>query len=151
MPAVTAPKRFKVSVFVHGDSKLYNPDPIEFAKNSVYVAYQNATQPTGSGGKSAIVEYDSSGKVVGQIAVKGRCDGMRWDPYSNLMWLTVNEDANSSMLTWDPISRNITHYDFSSAKHGGGYDDLAFEGNQAFIAASNPKLDPKGINKARRS
>jgi hypothetical protein len=146
MPSVTAPKRFKVSVFARGDSKHYNPDPIVFEKNSLYVAYQNATQPTGSGGKSTIVEYDSAGKTVGQIEVKGRCDGMRWDPYSNLMWLTVNEDANSSMFTWDPSSGNITHYKFSSASHGGGYDDLAFAGNQAFIAASNPKLNTKGIN-----
>ncbi len=147
MPAVTAPKRFKVSVFVHGDSTRYNPDPVVFDKDKLYVAYQNATQPTGTGGKSTIVEYNSRGKAVGQIGLKGRCDGMRWNPNSNLMWLTVNEDANSSMFTWDPKSRKITHYDFSSAKHGGGYDDLAFKGDQAFIAASNPKLNAKGINK----
>ncbi len=146
MPTVTAPKHFKVSVFVRGDPKHYNPDPVEFEKDSLYVAYQNATQPTGTGGKSTIVEYNSSGKSVGQIELKGRCDGMRWNPYTNLMWLTVNEDANSSMFAWDPTSGKITHYEFSSAKHGGGYDDLAFDGNMAFIAASNPKLNGKGIN-----
>jgi|SRR5580692_457667 hypothetical protein len=146
MPTVTAPKQFTVSVFVRGDSKHYNSDPVEFAKDSLYVAYQNATQPTGTGGKSTIVQYDSGGKAVGQIELKGRCDGMRWDSYTNLMWLTVNEDANSSMFTWDPSSGKVTHYDFSSAKHGGGYDDLAFEGHQAFVAASNPKLNAKGIN-----
>lgn len=35
------------------------------------------------------------------------------------------------MFTWDPALGNIAQYDFSSAKHGGGYDDLAFEGNKA--------------------
>jgi hypothetical protein len=147
MPAVTAPKRFKVRIFVRGDSKRYNPDPVVVEKNSVYVAYQNATQPTGTGGKSTIDEYDGGGRVIHQIELKGRCDGMRWDPNSNRMWLTVNEDANSSMFTWDPRAGEIRHYDFSSAKHGGGYDDLAFAGNKAFIAASNPTLDAKGINK----
>ncbi|MFY9632219.1 MAG: hypothetical protein WAJ94_11490 [Candidatus Cybelea sp.] len=44
---------------------------------------------------------------------------------------TRGEDANSSMFTWDPALGNIAQYDFSSAKHGGGYDDLAFEGNKA--------------------
>lgn len=113
MPAVTAPKRFKVSIFVRGDSKRYNLDPIVVEKHSAYVAYQNATQPTGTGGKSTIVEYNGRGKAVHQIELKGRCDGMRWDPRSG----------------------DIAHYDFSSAKHGGGYDDLAFTGNKAFIAA----------------
>ena len=44
---------------------------------------------------------------------------------------TRGEDANSSMFTWDPALGNIAQYDFSSAKHGGGYYDLAFEGNKA--------------------
>lgn len=146
-PAITAPHRYKVSLFVRGDRKRYNPDPIVWQKGAIFVAYQNATQPTGTGGKSTIVEYDHSGRIVGSIALKGRCDGMRWNPYTNLMWLTVNEDANSSMFTWDLASGAVKHYDFSSAKHGGGYDDLAFTGNAAFIAASNPKLNAHGINK----
>ncbi|HEY2475953.1 MAG TPA: hypothetical protein VGI19_14280 [Candidatus Cybelea sp.] len=146
-PAISAPHRYKIGVFVRGNAKWYNPDPIVSQKGSVFVAYQNATQPTGTGGKSDIVEYDQSGHVVRFIGVKGRCDGMRWNPDTNLMWITVNEDANGSMFTWDPASGSVKHYAFSSAKHGGGYDDLAFANNTPFIAASNPKLDSHGINK----
>lgn len=146
-PAVLAPHHDKVSIFARGNSKHYNPDPIVFQNNSIYVAFQNATQPTGTGGKSAIVEFDNRGKMVRQLGVKGRCDGMRWNPSTHRMWITVNEDANSSMFTWDPSSGALKHYAFSSAQHGGGYDDLAFVGGKAFIAASNPKLDPNGINK----
>ncbi|HVR47400.1 MAG TPA: hypothetical protein VMT95_12295 [Candidatus Binatia bacterium] len=146
-PTVAAPRRFDVDVFVRGTSKRYNPDPIVAVDKFIFVAYQNATGPTGTGGDSTIVQYKKDGSLVRSIRVPGRCDGMRWNPYTKLMWITVNEDANSSMFTWDPSSNKVTHYSFSSAKHGGGYDDLAFSGGQAFIAASNPKLSKTGVNK----
>ena len=146
-PAVVAPKRFDVDLFVRGTDRRYNPDPIEAHGHFIFVAYQNATGPTGTGGNSTIVQYDSHGSFVRSVKVPGRCDGMRWNPYTNVMWITVNEDANSSMFTWDPTSNALTHYTFSSASHGGGYDDLAFSGGQAFIAASNPHLTFHGINK----
>lgn len=144
-PAVTAPRQYDVKVFVRGNAKRYNPDPIVWQGNFLYVAYQNATGPKGAGGDSTIVQYSRRGIVLQSISVRGRCDGMRWNPYQNLMWITVNEDANSSMYTWDPKSGELKHYKFSSATHGGGYDDLAFSNGEAFIAASNPTL-VGGIN-----
>jgi hypothetical protein len=146
-PAITAPRHWTVKVFARGNAKRYNPDPIVKQGRFFYVSFQNATMPDGTGGKSTIVQFKSDGSIAQQIKVPGRCDGMRWDPYTNLMWITVNEDANSSMFTWDPASGAIKHYSFSSAKHGGGYDDLAFANGKSFIAASNPTLSPKGINK----
>jgi len=138
---------YSKNVFVRGTDKRYNPDPIVWVNGFLFVAYQNATGPDGSGGDSTIVQYNRKGKAIQAIKVPGRCDGMRWNPYTNVMWITVNEDANSSMFTWDPTSGSLVHYTFSSAKHGGGYDDLAFSNGMAFIAASNPKLSKKGINK----
>ncbi|MBV9718361.1 MAG: hypothetical protein JOZ77_03525 [Candidatus Eremiobacteraeota bacterium] len=132
---------------MRGTDKRYNPDPIVWVNDFLFVAYQNATGPTGTGGDSTIVQYNRKGSAIQAIKVPGRCDGMRWNPYTNIMWITVNEDANSSLFTWDPTSGSIVHYSFSSAKHGGGYDDLAFSNGMAFIAASNPKLSKKGINK----
>jgi len=145
-PAVTAPRQYRVKVFVRGNAKRYNPDPIVWQGQFLYVAYQNATGPKGAGGDSTIVQYSRRGKIMKSVDVRGRCDGMRWNPYQSLMWITVNEDANSSMYTWDPTSGALKHYSFSSAQHGGGYDDLAFSNGQAFIAASNPTLIG-GINK----
>jgi hypothetical protein len=138
---------YHVSVFVRGTDKRYNPDPIVWVNGFLFVAYQNATGPTGSGGDSTIVQYNRKGNAIASTKVPGRCDGMRWNPYTNIMWITVNEDGNSSMFTWDPISGALVHYTFSEASHGGGYDDLAFSNGMAFIAASNPKLTKKGINK----
>jgi hypothetical protein len=146
-PAVAAPRRFDVDVFVRGTSKRYNPDPIVAVGKFIFVAYQNATGPTGTGGDSTIVQYANDGSFVRSIRVPGRCDGMRWNPYSKLMWITVNEDANSSMFTWDPPSNKVTHYSFSSAKHGGGYDDLAFSGGRR---SSRPRI-PRSRRTARIS
>jgi len=142
-----AHRGYRVSVFVRGTDKRYNPDPIVWVNGFLFVAYQNATGPTGNGGDSTIVQYNRKGSAIQTIKVPGRCDGMRWNPYTNLMWITVNEDANSSMFTWDPTSGSLVHYAFSSAKHGGGYDDLAFSNGMAFVAASNPTLSKRGINK----
>lgn len=144
---IAAPAGWKVDIFLRGDAKRYNPDPIVEQSGDIYVAFQNKTGPTGTGGKSTIAQYDDRGRMLQSIRVPGRCDGMRWNPYTNLMWITVNEDANSSMFTWDPSSHAVKHYKFSSASHGGGYDDLAFQNKQAFIAASNPTLNHRGINR----
>jgi hypothetical protein len=83
--------------------------------------------------------------------VKGWNDGLRFHPASQLLWATVNEDANSSLFTIDPATGTIKHFQFSAASHGGGYDDLAFTGGRAFIAASNPPLDSSGNNTAPAS
>jgi|SRR5579883_578747 len=140
-------RTYEKTVFVRGNDKRYNPDPIVWINGFLFVAYQNATTPTGGGGDSTIVQYGRNGNAIQSIKVPGRCDGMRWNPYTNLMWITVNEDANSSMYTWDPVSGSLVHFSFSSAKHGGGYDDLAFSNGMAFIAASNPRLSKNGVNK----
>ena len=71
---------YKVSIFVRGTDKRHNPDPIVWENGFLFVAYQNATGPTGTGGDSTIVQYDRKGRVVKSIKVPGRCDGMRWNP-----------------------------------------------------------------------
>jgi hypothetical protein len=145
----TVPAGFTLKTLAKGTKKMYNPDPIVVQGKFVYVSFQNATQPTGTGGNSTIAQFNTSGKLLQTIAVPGRCDGMRWNPYTNLMWITVNEDANSSMFTWNPAKSGasaVTPYKWSSAKHGGGYDDLAFTTGKAFVAASNPKLNAAGKN-----
>ena len=144
--AITASHGYKVSVFIRGTAKRFNPDPIVAQGNFFYVAFQNATNPDGTGGDSTIAQYTRNGTMVKSIHLPGRCDGMRWNPVTNVMWLTVTEDANSALWTWNPSNDAITPYSFSSAKHGGGYDDLAFTNGLAFIAASNPTLSPHGVN-----
>src|SRR5579862_1907815 len=71
-PRITAPAGYTTALFAKGSKKNYNPDPIVIAGAYVYVAFQSATQPTGSGGNSTIVQYTTGGKIVKSIDVLGR-------------------------------------------------------------------------------
>ena len=137
---------YTVRVFARGTSTLTNPDPIVSQDGWTYVAYQNKTTATGGGGESTIVKYGARGVIHHTRNLPGRIDGMRFNPYDHHMWVTVNEDGNSSLFTIDLISWTVHHYAFSAATHGGGYDDLVFANGKAFIAASNPTLNSSGIN-----
>jgi hypothetical protein len=139
---------YGVDVFARGGSTRSRPDSVVTVGDSVYVGFQNATAADGSDGKSStVVEYTGNGRELRHWSLVGRNDGLRFDPASRLLWATVNEDANSSLYTIDPASGTVRHLQFSSASHGGGYDDLAFTGGRAFVAASNPTLDAGGVNR----
>lgn len=145
---VVALHGYQVSIFAKGTAARTKPDSITVDAMHVYVGYQNGTAADGSdGGSSTIVEYTDDGREVRSFSLKGRCDGLRFDPATHLLWATVNEDANSSLFTINPAAADgdIKHYQFSGAPHGGGYDDLAFVHGMAFVVASNPTLTG-GVN-----
>ncbi len=148
--AVTAPPvPFPVSLFASGTATRTKPDSITSDGQNIYVGYQNTTAADGSdGGSSTIVAYTAAGQEIRSFTVQGRCDGLRFNPVTRLLWATVNEDANSSLFTIDPNTGATTQYTFSSAPHGGGYDDLAFVNGMAFVAASNPSNLINGVNTA---
>ncbi|HMD03369.1 MAG TPA: hypothetical protein VKG44_10450, partial [Candidatus Baltobacteraceae bacterium] len=91
---------YTVQFFAGGTGLYYKPDPIVVQGTSVYVAYQNGTATDGSdGGNSTIVQYNLFGAVQAITQVKGHCDGMRWNPYTNTLWILVNNDANPALYT----------------------------------------------------
>lgn len=138
---------YHVSIFAHGTRAYFNPDAIVVDHGHVYVAYQNDTAKDGSDHKSStIVEYTMDGAVVRSFSIVGHCDGMRLDPRTHLLWALVNNDANPAMYTINPRTGDIDAYTFSSAPHGGGYDDVAFHDGMAFVSASNPTLNAAGVN-----
>ncbi|MBV9706655.1 MAG: hypothetical protein JO125_04535 [Chloroflexi bacterium] len=138
---------YAISVFAKGTKTYYNPDSVEVVGKYVYVGYQNTTAKDGSDKKSStVVQYTLQGKVVRTFSVLGHCDGLRYDPYTHVLWATSNEDGNPALVTINPTTGVITPYQFSPTPHGGGYDDLAFLNNSAFIAASNPTLNSAGVN-----
>lgn len=140
---------YQVSLFAKGTAARTNPDSITVAAGHIYVGYQNGTKADGSdGGTGTIVAYADDGKEVRAFSVTGRCDGLRFDAATHLLWVTVNEAANSSLFTIDPAKGDgdIKHYQFSGAPHGGGYDDRAFAHGMAFIVASNPTPNGAGVN-----
>lgn len=144
---VTGLPGYQVSLFASGAAGRTKPDSITFDTQFIYVGYQNTTAADGSdGGSSTIVKYTDAGQEVRSFTVQGRCDGLRFNPFTQLLWATVNEDGNSSLSTIDPNTGATIHYTFSAAPHGGGYDDLVFVNGMAFVAASNPTNLTNGVN-----
>jgi hypothetical protein len=146
--ALAALQGYSVRVWAGPDSRFTNPDSIEIDGDRVWVGYQNVTAKDGSDGKSStVVEYDADGKVIHTYSVLGHCDGLRVDPATHRVWATSNEDGNPRLVSIDPVTRIVTAYSFPSpTAHGGGFDDMAFVSRKMFIAASNPNLDPSGVN-----
>ena len=100
--------------------------------------------PTVSYGKSStVVEYKMNGDMVTTYTVLGHNDGLRFNPKTKQVWAMQNEDGNPNLVIIDPTTQTQTQYTFASAPpHGGGYDDIAFIGNDVFISASNPANNP---------
>ena len=147
---VAALPGYDVRIFAQGTSAYFNPDSIDVAGNYVYVGYQNSTAKDGTDNKtSTIVQYTRRGQVVHIFTVLGHNDGLRFNPSTRLLWATSNEDGNPRIVTINPDTGVITAYTFPfPTPHGGGYDDVIFVGDKAFIAASNPALNSSGVNTA---
>ena len=137
----TAEKGYTLTVFAKSPAGQSKPDSIAVYKGHIYIAYGNGNAPDGSDGKSnQIFEYDRSGSVLYSFTVKGHNDGMKVNPYTHKLWVLQNEDANPSLVVFDPETRAQTVYSFAQPPaNGGGYDDIAFVNGKAFLSASNPQ------------
>src|SRR5579864_5625849 len=141
---VTASVPYTVSTFAAGVDGVYTkPDSIAVLDGRVYIGYGNNVSTTGSDGKSStIVEYKMNGDVVTTFSVLGHNDGLRVNPQTKQLWAMQNEDANPNLVIIDPKTGTQTVYTFGPTPHGGGYDDIAFRGNDVFLSASNPANNP---------
>ena len=143
--APTPVKGYSLSVFATGVVGRYTaPDSIAVYQNHLYIAYGDGNDPTGADGKTnRIVEYTRAGQKVYSFTVKGHNDGMKLNPYTHKLWVMQNEDANPSLVVFDPDTREKTLYTFAAAPTaGGGYDDIAFRNGKAYLSASNPANNP---------
>ncbi len=136
-----------MTLFASGTKDFFNPDSIVVAPGHVYVDYQNKTAKDGSDtNTSSIIDYGPTGTPPPfQILITGHSDGLRLDPVSGKLWATVNEDGKPALYVIDPATRVSIKYSLATP-HGGGYDDIAFLGGHAYLAASNPTLDAAGVN-----
>ncbi len=148
----TYPQLSEPHVFARGNATLYNPDGIVITKKYVFVDYQG--QSDHLPGPSTIVKYDLAGHIVDSVALTGRCDGLRLNPVTHLLWATFNNDGQNGspkrqplLYTIDPTTLAAKLYRFPLVQpHGGGYDDIAFIGSHAYLAAASPTLTAAGIN-----
>jgi len=140
-----AEKGYTLSVFAKGVAGKYTkPDSIAVFENHVYIAYGNGNDPAGADGKSnMVIEYTREGRPVYSFSVKGHNDGLKVNPYTNKLWVMQNEDANPSLVIFDPETRERKQYTFAQAPSaGGGYDDIVFRNGKTYLSASNPAHDP---------
>ena len=143
--APTPEPGYTLSVFATGVAGQYTaPDSIAVFKNHVYVGFGDGNDPTGADGKSnMIVEYTRTGQKVFSFTVKGHNDGMKLNPYTQKLWVLQNEDANPSLVVFDPETRQKQVYTFAAQPAaGGGYDDITFHNGKVYLSASNPANNP---------
>jgi hypothetical protein len=124
---------------------LTGPDDITRLGGRIFVVWQNATKPDGSGGVSTVVAYRNNGKQSGSWEIPGHIDGLTADPANHRVIATANEDSNSSLYTITPHgekSAQLQHYTYSpdpSTLTGGGTDAISIVGGKILISASNPQ------------
>lgn len=132
-------------VFATGGT-LTNPDDITALDGRVFVAWQNNTQPDGSGGgASTVVAYRGNGAAAGSWQIPGHVDGLTADPAARDVIATSNEDAHSSLYMIAPHrdgAMGLRRYTYSpdpSTLAGGGTDAISIVGKKILISASNPQ------------
>jgi hypothetical protein len=141
---VVASAPYTVSVFATSIPNVdFAPDSIAAVDGDVFVGYGDGAAPDGSDGKSStIVEYRANGDYVTTYTVLGHNDGLRVHPKTHMVWAMQNEDGNPNLVIIDPTNHSQKMYTFGPTPHGGGYDDIAFHGDDVFLSASNPAHNP---------
>jgi hypothetical protein len=142
---VVASAPYTISVFATSIPGVdFAPDSIAVLDGKVFVGYGDGAAPDGSDGKSStIVEYSANGDYVTTYTVLGHNDGLRVNPKTKQIWAMQNEDGNPNLVIIDPKSQTQSApYTFGPTPHGGGYDDMAFRGNDVYLSASNPANNP---------
>jgi hypothetical protein len=134
---------YKLSVFATAPKGSSAPDSIAVVDGNVFVGYGDGHDPAGADGlNSEVVEYRMDGTIERTYSVPGHSDGLKVDPATHLVWALQNEDASANLVIINPKTHTQKHYTFSSAAHGGGYDDIVFRGCRVYISASNPANNP---------
>jgi hypothetical protein len=142
-PAPANPGPYSVGVFATNPPGISAPDSITFNATNVFVGYGNGGMPDGSdNAKSNIVEYDMNGNSVRTFDIVGHNDGLRINPQTGDLWALQNEDGNATLIIIDLPSGRQTTYELGTGPHGGGYDDIVFDGNFVFLSASAPTINP---------
>ena len=138
----TAVPPYSFSTFAVAESGYSKPDSITFSHNNVFVGYGNGGNPDGTGGAmSTIVKYKMDGTVVKTYTVVGHNDGLRFNTATGDLWALQNEDANATLVIIEPGTGKQSTFTLGTGPHGGGYDDIVFDGNATYISASNPSVE----------
>jgi hypothetical protein len=98
-----------------------NCDDLGFLDGHLYMGCQNKTLSVGGGGNSTLIEYTPTGAVVNTWSIPDKIDGLAGDPLTHQVILTLDEDANSHLLTITPsapAAQQKTRYAYSPDPRG---------------------------------
>ncbi len=86
----------------------------------IWTAFQNGIMPNGTAGHSGgptlctVAGYDpSTGTLVENVSVAGKCDGLIADPARGRLIATVNEDDYSAFNLIEPATRTVIRFMYS--------------------------------------
>jgi hypothetical protein len=145
--SVSALPGYQVCLFAGATTNANHPDDVRYVGSNVWIEWQNGSAKDCSTTKtSTIAEYTTAGKLLKTWSVIGHADGMRWNPTTQLMWVTSCEDGSPRLYTINPGSSTPTQYTVPKTSWGGGFDDLEFVNGSAYVSASNPTLNAAGKN-----
>ncbi len=122
---------------------------LDGGKVLIWTAYQNGINPNGTAGssggpiRSTVVGYDATtGKLIRQIPVTGKVDGLTADAKTGRLIATVNEDNNSYFNVIYPVLGAVATYTYNPTPAfmgNGGTDSIAVTSTgQIYVAHSNP-------------
>lgn len=118
-----------------------SPDSVTVGGGSVWVEYSNGASGTGTGGRSStIVRYGLNGAVQQTFSLTGNIDGLKYNPATNQVYATHNQDANSSLSIIDATTNTVgpaVPYAVPASTTR-GYDDIAFQGGTTYVTHTNP-------------
>lgn len=114
-----------------------NCDDLAFLDGHLFVGCQNKTLSNGGGGDSTLTEFTPSGSVVNTWFIKDKIDGLAADPLTHLVVASLDEDANTHLVTVNPATKQVAHYAYSpdprgattpvALKTGGGTDQVSVD------------------------
>ncbi len=140
-PAPSVPAGYTITkIAAPAPASASNCDDLAYLEGNLFMGCQNKTLSVGGGGNSTLIEYTPSGAVVNTWSIPEKIDGMGADPLHHRVIVTLNEDANTRLVTVTPSApsgQQLTHYTYSpdprgastpTALHtGGGTDQVSVD------------------------
>lgn len=183
----TAAPGFRLTKLAAAPKGATNCDDLALLDGHLFMACQNNLLSNGRGGPptpakdtSTLVELTTTGKAVKTWSVKGKMDGIGADPLHHRVIATLNEDANSHLVTVDPsapTAQQVVNYSYTpdpratstpaALRTGGGTDSVTVDstghllltgshagtttGTATFKVALTPPSSPGGTGTAALS
>ncbi len=154
----TAAPGFHLTKLADAPKGATNCDDLALLDGNLFVGCQNNVLSNGIGGPptptkdtSTLLEYTPGGKLVKTWTLKNKVDGLGADPLNHRVIVTLDEDANSRLVTISPsapAAQQVTNYTYSpdprgastraALRTGGGTDTVTVDSaGHILIAASH--------------